>query len=121
VLPSVAEVVEVTEPSGQITQPYRRLVLDLQVVPVRIGYSVAPATGGELVQVTVRPTERSLEQIVKLRQRRPRGDVDHPDDGRFDVSKGDPESGGPHAADGTVVTLLAGRTAHCIWGPDVAQ
>ena len=108
-LPAVAEVVEVLEPSGQITQSRLGLVLDLQVVPVRIRHAVAHAVGGELVQMAVRPTERGLEQIVQLPQRGVRGNVDHADDGRLDVSHGDPETGGPHAR--TVRRFTAPRPA----------
>ena len=97
VLPAVAEVVEVLEPGRQVSQPRRGLVLDLEVGPVRVRHAVAHTVGHELVQMAVRPTECSLEQLVQFRERRRCRDVDHPDDGRLDVAHGDPQPGGPHA------------------------
>lgn len=64
VLPSVAEVIQIDERVRQIGQRRPGLV-PLVWIRVLVGETVTTITGNELVQVTVRPAQRDLQDLVQ--------------------------------------------------------
>ncbi len=96
--PAIAEVVEVFELGAEIGQPgtgFVTLVLGPHLLAGNL-HPVGFLRCDELVQMRVGPPDRGLQQLVQLGQGRRRWHIDHPGDGRLDVTQHHPQARGVH-------------------------